>query len=305
MFTVFCEFQVDLYPYYIIVKHTTTLLVVMAFLFSGFRSAAQTTATTLRIDTLPKGTFVIIADVNEKDPHFKKKKNFIGDTIYLLSEAIIDTKGWYAGTFNLDGAYEDYFYFSFLPVAGQQYEPQKQVAAPISEEFRQGPLSYDASAVNKFINELYQAYRDSFKLVTGTYMSFSEGYTTTLQFPGAVENNLSAIDPSLGYYAYLGDYANEQDGYAAYTALLEAIRQVKVYPDIYSDAYYFPSMGAAKAFASGETLYSNVGFLMQDIGAVINVQGDESVIIEVTLMTNFKDGYFLTFDFYNKILAGF
>lgn len=273
--------------------------------FSGFQLKAQIPSTTLHIDTLPKGTFVIIADVYDKDPHFKKKKNIIGDTIYLLSEAIIDAKGWYAGSFELDGTYEDYFYFSFLPVAGQQYEPQKKVATPVSDDFRQGPFAFDAAAVDKFLNELYQAYRDSFKLVTGGYVNFSKGYTTTLQFPGAVENNLSAIDPSLGYYAYLGDYANEQDGYAAYTALLEALRQVKVYPDIYSDAYFFTSMGAAKAFTSGETLYSNVGFLMQDIGAIINVQGDESVIIEVTLMTNFKDGYFLTFDLYNKILAGF
>jgi hypothetical protein len=287
------------------VKYTTTLLVAFVLLCSGFRASAQTTSTTLRIDTLPKGTFVIIADVYDKDPHFKKKKNFVGDTIYLLSEAIIDAKGWYAGSIDLDGVYEDYFYFSFLPVAGQQYEPQQQVTTPISDEFRQGPLAFDAAAINKFLNELYQAYRDSFTLVTGSYVNFSKGYTTSLQFPGAMENSLSAIDPSLGYYAYIGDYTNEQDGYAAYTALLEAIRQVKVYPDIYSDAYFFPSMGAAKAFESGENLYSNVGFLMQDIGAIINVPGDDSVIMEVTLTTNFKDGYFLTFEFYNKMLAGF
>ncbi len=287
-------------------KMQFVLLSCFLFVLSGLRLNSQTTGTTLSIDTIPKDVFVIIADVYDKDPHFKKKKNFVGDTIYLLSEAVIDAKGWYAGSFNLEGAYEDYFYFSFLPVAGQQYEPQHQVVAQQADDvFTQGPLTFEAAAIDKFLNALYQAYRDSFSVVKGTYVNFMKGYNTTLQFPGAVRNNLSAIDPSLGYYAYIGDYANEQDGYAAYTALLEALGLAKVYPDVYSDAYYFTALGSPEAFVAGETIYSNVGFLMQDVGAIINVPGDESVIMEVTLMTNFNNGYYLTFDFYNKILAGF
>lgn len=286
-------------------KTLLAILCCIVCVLSSKHIAAQNTDGTLSIDTLPKETFVIIADIYEKDPHYKKRKDFIGDTIYLLSEAIIDAKNWYAGSFNLDGEYEDYFYFKFFPVPGQVYEVAPPIATPLKSDFIQGPATFDSIAIGKFMNELYSAYRDSFEVVTGDYVSFIYGYKTTLNFPGSVDCSLSAIDPSLGFYADFGNYANEQEGYAAYTALLAALGSVKIYPDIYSDAYYFTAMGSPKPFKSGEASYFNVGFLMKDIGAIINVPGDDSVILDVQLMSNYYNGYYLQFAFYNKILAGF
>ncbi len=255
----------------------------------------------LSLSELPAGSKVVITEVSESDSYYKKRKDYIGETVTLINNATLVEDCWYTANVNFNGQQVWFDYFRVAAVEGENYNPVAVSIETKEEVVIDPPLTFDLSSMQTFITELYFAYVDSFKSIVGEHVGILDGgYLTTLPFPGASRSRVGGFSGYYYYKAGIGPYTDELTGYTAMKNLIETLVNVKVYPSEYSDVSAFLACTAMDPFEEGKKLYVSVGFLMVGTDALNRTFADKSLEMDLILNYTFDNTYMIEFEFYDK-----
>jgi len=87
---------------------------------TGKTSTSRNTGNTATVSTIPKGTRVIIADINTEDSYFSTKEDYLGKGGVVKEEKLTTSgigEGWYSGSIDLDNSEDSpYFYAVALEI---------------------------------------------------------------------------------------------------------------------------------------------------------------------------------------------